>query len=81
MLRIAPEKRKLRAVIGEGVDLTMIEFDRTDGLLRRIILTASARSRRKVVCSLCAPIHVAIVVGETARPAFDFRRLAIAVSE
>ena len=36
MLRVAPHECELRAVIGEGVDLTMIEFDRADGLLRRI---------------------------------------------
>ena len=36
MLRIAAQKCELRAVIGEGIDLAMIELDRTDGLRRRI---------------------------------------------
>src|SRR5208337_4167170 len=36
MLRIAPQERELRAVIGEGVDLAVIELDRADGLRRRI---------------------------------------------
>ena len=45
------------------------------------MVVASARSRRKVVCSLCAPIQVAMVEGETARPTFDLRRLAVSLSE
>ena len=36
MLRIAAQKRELRAMIGEGVDLAVIELDRADGLRRRI---------------------------------------------
>ena len=32
MLRIAAQKCELRAVIGEGVDLAVIELDRADGL-------------------------------------------------
>ena len=36
VLRIAAQKRELRAVIGEGVDLAVIELDRADGLRRWI---------------------------------------------
>ena len=36
MLRIAPQKRELRAMIRVGVDLAVIELDRADGLLGRI---------------------------------------------
>ena len=36
MLRIAAQKRELRSVIGEGVDLAVIELDRADRLRRRI---------------------------------------------
>ena len=36
MLRIAAQKRELRSVIGEGVDLAVIQLDRADGLRRRI---------------------------------------------
>jgi len=36
VLRIAPQKRELRAMIRERVDLAMIQLDRADGLRRRI---------------------------------------------
>ena len=36
MLRIAAQKCELRAMIGEGVDLAVIELDRADGLRGRI---------------------------------------------
>ena len=36
VLRIATQERELRAVIGVGVDLAMIELDRADGLRGRI---------------------------------------------
>ena len=36
VLRIAAQKCELRAVIGEGVDLAVIQLDRADGLRRRI---------------------------------------------
>ena len=81
VLRIAAQKCELRSVIGEGVDLAVIELDRADGLRRRIDRLGFGAKAAKGGLSLCAPIQVAIVVGETARPAFDFKRLAVSPSE
>ena len=68
-------------MIRVSVDLAVIELDRADGLLGWIECRRFARRRRKVVCSLCAPIHIAIVEGETVRPDFDLRRLVVSLSE
>ena len=81
VLRIAAQKRELRTMIGESVDLAMIQLDRVDRLRRRIDRYCFGAKAAEGGLLFVRANPSAIVVGETARPALDFKRLAVSPSE